>query len=91
MDSKKYDKAHEMVARLVDEAVNGIYKAIQDEIGVTTGDDAGIFHSGDGDKLEEELKAHFHEYVDFEKRMEKQSEEWEEQEKRAAQQREGQK
>lgn len=63
------DKNH--VALIVDGAINSIYKQIQDEIGVTSGDWASIYHSGEGDKLQEEMTQFFIKYIAYEKSMAK--------------------
>jgi hypothetical protein len=54
------------IESIVSENVNAIYKAIQDKIGITTGDNAGIYHSGT--KMEEQIVDFFVEYVRFEKK-----------------------
>lgn len=52
------------IKSIIDEAVNDIYRKIQEKMGVKYGDNAGIFHSGND--IDEKLFNHFKAYVGFE-------------------------
>lgn len=54
------------IESIVEDGVNAMYKAIQDKIGVTTGDNAGIYHSGSD--IEEKITEFFVGYVRHEKK-----------------------
>jgi hypothetical protein len=54
------------VVLIVDDHFNGIYKAIQDRLGVTDGGVAGMYHSGDGDDLQTTVVDFFMGYLDRE-------------------------
>jgi hypothetical protein len=54
------------VSGIVDEHFHGIYKAIQDLLGVTDGGEAGVFHGLEGDELQAEVTAFFSRYVEHE-------------------------
>jgi len=59
----KSNVSEEEIRCIVDLAMNGIYSVLQHKIGIEDGGIAGIIHSGDGEKLEDQLVEHFKKYV----------------------------
>jgi hypothetical protein len=58
------------VSGIVDEHFHGIYKVIQDLLGVTDGGEAGVFHGLDADDLQDTVVDHFMAYVEHERLVE---------------------